>query len=265
MRTVFEPSNALEGHMLQDLLKQRGISSRVDGAQLQGGVGELPVTGFIRLIVDDEDYDSARAIIDEWESTVVPDPIPVPRQKPSRGIFGAIVGLVLGVAGTYAFCRAPTNTEGIDYNEDGTLDERWEYSPSGTLVRSTLDRNLDGKIDAVYRYDRRGLAVFGDADDDFDGTMESHVQFHRGTIELTQIDTDGDSHVDLRSTFKHGVLLFEEHFSNGSESPFRIEHFRLGKIVAAEIDTNQDGQLDTRHEYSHDGGISRTEAMEPTN
>jgi hypothetical protein len=83
MRTVFEPSNALEGHMLQDLLQQRGISSRLDGAQLQGGVGELPAAGLVRLVVDDEDYELARSVVDDWESVVGPDPVPAPQAPPA--------------------------------------------------------------------------------------------------------------------------------------------------------------------------------------
>jgi hypothetical protein len=96
MRTVFEPSNALEGYMLQDLLKQRGITARLDGAQLQGGVGELPVTGFVRLVVDDDDYDSARTVIDEWESTAVGQPTPEQPARMSLGFLWALLGLVVG-------------------------------------------------------------------------------------------------------------------------------------------------------------------------
>jgi hypothetical protein len=78
MKTVFEPSNSLEGYMLQDLLKQRGIDSRLDGAHLQGGVGELPASGLVRLVVSEEDFTAARAVIDDWESAHVTDPIPAP-------------------------------------------------------------------------------------------------------------------------------------------------------------------------------------------
>ena len=66
MKTVFEPSNSLEGYMLQDLLKQRGIDSRLDGAHLQGGVGELPASGLVRLVVAEEDFRAARAVIDDY-------------------------------------------------------------------------------------------------------------------------------------------------------------------------------------------------------
>jgi hypothetical protein len=112
MKTVFEPSNSLEGYMLQDLLKQRGIDSRLDGAHLQGGVGELPASGLVRLVVSEEDFRAARAVIDDWESTSVTDPIPAPARRVSTGFAGALVGLLLGVAATYAYFRVSAPSEG---------------------------------------------------------------------------------------------------------------------------------------------------------
>lgn len=262
MRTVYEPSNALEGHMLQDLLRQRGISSRVDGAQLQGGVGELPVTGLVRLIVDDQDYPSARAVIEEWESTAVSDPIPVPPSPPVRGFLGALIGLTLGIVGTWAFFRVPVDMRGIDHNDDGALDERWEYSPGGTAVKVTLDRNFDTKVDLIQHHDRRGRALRADVDDDFDGIFESHWQFHRGNVEVVETDTNGDSYVDLRSIYQHGVLVSEEHLLPRSQVPVRIEHYHLGRLKTADVDTDRDGRLDTRYEYSDDAEIVSTEAIE---
>jgi hypothetical protein len=90
MKTVFEPSNSLEGYMLQDLLKQRGIDSRLDGAHLQGGVGELPASGLVRLVVSEEDFVAARAVIDDWESAHVTDPIPAPARRVPMGFAGAL-------------------------------------------------------------------------------------------------------------------------------------------------------------------------------
>ncbi len=78
MKTLYEPSNALEAHMLHDLLQQEGIPSRVDGAYLQGAVGELPASGLVRLVVEDNDYEQARAVILRWEATEVPNPTPPP-------------------------------------------------------------------------------------------------------------------------------------------------------------------------------------------
>jgi len=44
--------------------------------------------------------------------------------------------------------------------------------------------------------------------------------------------------------------------------PLRVEHFRLGKLIAAEVDTDQDGVLDTRVHYSAIGEVTSTERIE---
>jgi hypothetical protein len=261
MKTVFEPSNALEGYMLQDLLQQRGISSRVDGAQLQGGVGEIPVTGFVRLVVADKDYESARAVVEEWESTVLPDPTPIPTNRPAIGMRGALIGLVLGIAGSYVFFRVPLSTDGIDHNEDGRLDERWLSSPAGSPLKTELDRNFDDKVDYVFNFDRRGHVASADADEDFDGIFETRWRYYQGNAEIGKTDTDGDSLIDLKFKSKHGVLVSTEYFAPESAQPVRIDYFQLGRITTTEIDTDRDGQMDTRRKYSDLAEVIATEAI----
>lgn len=80
MKTVYEAANAVEAHMLQDLLRSAHIHARVDGAYLQGAMGELPAAGLVRLVVEDEDWLRARAELERWEaeqpreSTAAPTP-----------------------------------------------------------------------------------------------------------------------------------------------------------------------------------------------
>jgi len=262
MQTVFEPANALEGHMLQDLLKQRGISSRVDGAQLQGAVGEIPVTGFVRVVVEDADYRAARAVIEEWESANVSEPIPVPPDRTTKGFVAGLMGLAIGIAGTYAFLRAPASLDAIDNNDDGKLDEHLSYSPLGVLLKSDLDRNFDGKVDLVQRFDRRGRIDSTESDDDFNGSFESRWYYRGSQIYLGEIDTDGDSAIDLRTRFDDGVAVSVEYLRPGSTSPVRVEYFHLGKLTTAEIDTNRDGRLDTRRTYSDVAEVIGTERIQ---
>ena len=245
--------------MLQDLLQQRGIIARLEGAGLQGAAGELPVTGLVRLLVNDDDLAAARAVIDEWEKTAVPDPIQPPSRRPAGALVGALIGLVLGIGAAYIYFRVPANVDGIDYNEDRVLDERWNYSPDGTLVRTEIDRNFDGDVDLIWIFDRHGQIVSGESDDDFDGVFESRSRFRNGQAYLTEVDTNGDSIPDLRSFFKHGVLISAEYISKDSGNPVRVEVFRLGKLASAEIDTDGDGTLDRRYLYDDVGGIASVE------
>jgi hypothetical protein len=258
MKTVFEPSNALEGHMLQDLLKQRGIEARLDGAQLQGGVGELPVSGFVRLVVSDEDFAAARAVIDEWEATSVPDPIAAPPGGFPKVLLGTLVGLIVGAAASYAFFRAPVPAEGIDHDGDGSLDERWFATPGGAPIRTEVDRNFDGRVDWIYRYDPPGKLDSANGDDDFNGTFETAWSYVRGNPAYAEIDLDGDSAPDLVLRLIGGVLDSAEYFEPGNARPVRRERFELSRITSAEVDTDRDGHLDTRFAYSAVGEIINT-------
>ena len=69
MKTVYEANNSLEGHMVANLLEQANIFARVDGDFLQGGVGELQPMGIVRVMVNNEDFDQAREMVIQWEST----------------------------------------------------------------------------------------------------------------------------------------------------------------------------------------------------
>ncbi len=67
MQVVSAPANATEGHMLAHVLAQHGIEAHVMGGQLQGAVGDLPSSNFVRVMVPDEDAERARDIIAELE------------------------------------------------------------------------------------------------------------------------------------------------------------------------------------------------------
>ena len=265
MKTVFEPSNSLEGCMLQDLLKQRGIDSRLDGAHLQGGVGELPASGLVRLVVSEEDFGAARAVIDDWESAHVTDPIPAPARRVSTGFAGGLVGLLVGVAASYAYFRVPAPGDGIDHDGDGSLDERWFTSAAGTMVRNEIDRDFDGKADVIYRYDRQGRLDTAESDDNFDGAFETRWDYIRGNATYAEVDSDGDSAPDLILRLGNGVLDSTEYFIPGIADPVRKEYFDLNRLTSAEIDSDRDGRLDTRLTYSPLAEIVETTRIDGSN
>lgn len=262
MRTVYEPSNALEGHMLEDILRQRGIEARLEGAGLQSAVGELPAIGLVRLLVEDQDFAAARAVIDDWEKTTVPDPIQPPARAAPGALVGALVGLVVGVGVAYFYFRVPTGTRGIDYNEDGILDERWNYAPGGTMTSTEIDRDFDGKIDVRWRFDRNGHVASSESDEDFDGSFETQARFRNGQAYLSTTKTGEESSVDLRYLYQHGVLARMEYVDKDSGNPLRVEVYRLGELVSADVDTDRDGRLDRRYFYDDLVNVTSTEAIE---
>ena len=98
MQTVFDAATALEAHMMQNLLEQASVSSWIDGEYLQGGMGELPAMGLVRLQVNDDDVPLARRIVEEFErqQPALEERL-VPPKPPSRWpTFAA--GLLLGAA-----------------------------------------------------------------------------------------------------------------------------------------------------------------------
>lgn len=63
MKLAYEAANSLEAHMIVNLLEQQGVRAEINGAFLQGAMGELPAAGMIRVMVDDEDHVRAKAIV----------------------------------------------------------------------------------------------------------------------------------------------------------------------------------------------------------
>ena len=68
MQCVYEASSGIEAHMIKNLLAQDDIDAQVLGEHLQGGIGDLQATGMVRVMVGNDDYSAAQAIIDDWES-----------------------------------------------------------------------------------------------------------------------------------------------------------------------------------------------------
>jgi hypothetical protein len=82
MKTLYEAASLVEAHLLKDLLSQEGVPAVIHGEFLQGGMGELPAAGLVRLVVDDHHYVAGRAVIERWEASTVGDAAEVPRQSP---------------------------------------------------------------------------------------------------------------------------------------------------------------------------------------
>ncbi len=67
MKLVYEANQLGEAHIIKSLLERAGLFATIDGEYLQGGVGEIPASGFLRIMVNDADYNSAKSIIKTWD------------------------------------------------------------------------------------------------------------------------------------------------------------------------------------------------------
>ena len=152
MKTVYEAANALEAHMLADVLKQEGITAQVMGSFLPGAMGELPAAGLVRLVVEEDDFDQARAAIGRWELS--------------------LAGLIVG--GEH------------DRNFDSRMDLRLHYGASGELDAEERDDDFDGQFESRTTY-RMNLAQRTEADTDGDRLIDSITHFMHGVA--TRMDT----------------------------------------------------------------------------
>ena len=101
MKSVYEASTGLDAHMILNLLEMRGISGRIEGEYLQGGIGELQAMGMVRVMVEERDYDAARQIISEWESIQPPEKDTEPDAQPVLNIGSFVYGLIAGAVIMY--------------------------------------------------------------------------------------------------------------------------------------------------------------------
>lgn len=67
MTPIFRGSDYIEAHLLTGLLRQHGIEVFLQGALLQGGLGELPALGHLTIMVDESDREAAKRIIAAYE------------------------------------------------------------------------------------------------------------------------------------------------------------------------------------------------------
>ncbi len=87
--------------MILNLLKQVGITGRIDGEYLQGGIGELQAMNFVRVLVSEQDYAEARKMIQEWESIQPPLDNPKPEARAAGGLQIFVIGMIVGAGLMY--------------------------------------------------------------------------------------------------------------------------------------------------------------------
>jgi hypothetical protein len=264
MTTLYHAANAIEAHMIVQLLSQEGVTAHIEGEHLQGALGELPAAGLVRVVLDTADYAQGRALIDRWEAQQ-PELTASNTAHPARGrsgsLLGGIIGVVIGLALGYGFFRVPVYENGLDYDRDGVLDEKWTYSAARIPLTLEADRNLDHKTDYIAHYDAQGHLEWAHSDDNFDGVFETKLRYRNGNLQYSETDTDGDGYPDLRAYFTHGVMHKTEYINPANGQMLRAEYFKLGKLTMSEMDTDKDGKLDTRYMYSALGQVVSSESM----
>lgn len=67
MISVFRGSDYVEAQLITGLIRQAGIDAFLQGALLQGALGDLPATGHLSILVDESDRTAAELLIAAYE------------------------------------------------------------------------------------------------------------------------------------------------------------------------------------------------------
>lgn len=67
VKSVFRGSDYVQAQLLAGLLEQHGIGVYLQGAALQGAMGELPALGHLSIMVDEQDETAAKSLLAAYE------------------------------------------------------------------------------------------------------------------------------------------------------------------------------------------------------
>lgn len=70
MQIVYRSRDIAEAHIVAGMLQADAMDAFVGGHYLQGGIGELGVSDFAVVWVQDKDYDAARLRLQEYEASL---------------------------------------------------------------------------------------------------------------------------------------------------------------------------------------------------
>jgi len=70
MRTVYRAETLIDAHLVKDALEAQAIPAFIAGEYLTGGVGQLPATDFIAVMVPTSSLPQAEAIVRAVEASL---------------------------------------------------------------------------------------------------------------------------------------------------------------------------------------------------
>lgn len=69
MKTLIHAKDLIEAELIKNLLFSEGITSTIVGEFLQGAIGELPAHDLLRVMVEDDTYEQALFIVEDYFSS----------------------------------------------------------------------------------------------------------------------------------------------------------------------------------------------------
>ncbi|MGA8278886.1 MAG: DUF2007 domain-containing protein [Rhodanobacteraceae bacterium] len=74
MQIVYRAENIIDAHLVKNALAQEGIPAYVSGEYLTGGVGQLPASDFVAVMVAKVDVERAQVISREIDEALRASP-----------------------------------------------------------------------------------------------------------------------------------------------------------------------------------------------
>lgn len=73
MKTLLHAQDLIEAQLIKNLLHSEGIECSILGEYLQGASGELPAHDLLRVIVEDNTYEQALFIVEDYFKSPLAD------------------------------------------------------------------------------------------------------------------------------------------------------------------------------------------------
>ena len=273
MKTIRTFSNLSEAGFASSLLEAAGIKASLADEQSYS-IGYGPVTGGLRLQVEDADAERAERVLDKGpdaagDKALDEEPPADGKGRVPLGLFAA-GAVALGVLAFAMFQIKERRENGglgsrnqifdFDMNRDGKPDRFTTYR-GDKVIESNGDQNFDGKPDVWEFYDGAEKVERAEQDQNFDGKADAWFTYENGIVKSCKSDADFDGTPDWISLYEHGILARSETLPNGKAS--RRFNYKNGVLTEETVDENRDGTFDYKILHDPFGGMSGHIPMEP--
>ena len=76
MQIVYRAANIIDANLVKAALEQVGVPAFVAGEYLVGGMGQLPMSDLVHVMVADVDVERARPVVDDIDAALREAPAP---------------------------------------------------------------------------------------------------------------------------------------------------------------------------------------------
>lgn len=73
MKIAYHANTIMDAHIVAGMLQACGVACFVSGHYLQGAIGDLSPMGFAKVMVNEDDIDTALALIHDYERAELTD------------------------------------------------------------------------------------------------------------------------------------------------------------------------------------------------